>query len=264
MILSEKSCTYDLQFLHKYSVCGNKIILCQLDIPDQTLREANALSKLCWIDGQRVADGVACISSRNSFTRFCFFNPDGSLESVCGNALFAIASLINNISSVSVKILPFDSSPIFISSNKDHHTVIAQTSFSSQYIIFESSKPTRIYNTGSPHLVLKVDDQNVNLNELGSWVTCKFNLNLTIFSVHNETIFARTFERGVEAETEACGTGAMAVAIESKICLHDISSIVYPGGTYDVKILKLLPQPIIALSANKKYVEVFESEKFFG
>jgi len=43
-----------------YSICGNRIVMYQVEMTDQNLLRASHLSNLCWLDGQRIADGVAC------------------------------------------------------------------------------------------------------------------------------------------------------------------------------------------------------------
>ena len=86
----------ELQRSEIYSICGNRIVMYQVEMTNQGLGRANYLSNLCWFDGQRIADGVACLSPRDNYTRFYFFNPDGSFELVCGNALFAATALLSN------------------------------------------------------------------------------------------------------------------------------------------------------------------------
>jgi diaminopimelate epimerase len=250
----------ELHYSKIYSICGNRIVMYQVEMTDQLLRGANHLSNLCWLDGQRIADGVACLSPRENYTRFCFFNPDGSFELVCGNALFAAAALLSNVRTNSLKICPFDIPPIELYAKKDKYTITTPVSIGYQPILLESLPPSLIHNTGSPHLIVQVDNvANVNLSKLGPIVTNKLEVNLTIFSVCNGKILARTYERGVEAETDACGTGAMAVAIEANIRSIDASSIIYPGGIYKVKIFKTFPQPTVALSVDKAYVELIEN-----
>ena len=250
----------ELQCSEIYSICGNRIVMYQVEMTDRDLRRANHISNLCWFGGQRIADGVACLSPRENYTRFCFFNPDGSFELVCGNALFAATALLSNISVNTLKICPFDIPPIKLYDEKDRYTITTPVSIGYQPILVESLPPSLIHNTGSPHLVVQVDNvAAVNLPKLGSLVTYQLEVNLTIFSICNGKILARTYERGVEAETDACGTGAMAVAVEKNLRSINASSIIYPGGIYDVKILKTFPQPVVALSVDKTYVEIIKN-----
>jgi diaminopimelate epimerase len=240
-----------------YSICGNRIVMHQVKMHDQDLRQASHLSNLCWFDGRRIADGVACLSPRLHYTRFCFFNPDGSFELICGNALFAATALLSNFFVNPIKIYPFDISPIELHSGKDKYTITTSVSIGRQPTLIESFPPSLIHNTGSPHLVVQVDDvANVDLVKLGSLVTQKLEVNLTIFSLFNKKILARTYERGVEAETDACGTGAMAIAIEMNIRSIDASFIIYPGGIYEIEMFKILPKPVLTLSVNKTYVDI--------
>jgi len=250
----------ELQYSEIYSICGNRIVMYQVEMTDQELRRASHLSNLCWYNGQRRADGVACLAPREKYTRFCFFNPDGSFELVCGNALFAATALLNNISENPLKICPFDIPLIELYDEKDRYTITTPVSIGYQPILVESLPPSLIHNTGSPHLVVQVDNVAVvNLPKLGALVTYHLEVNLTIFSVCNGKISARTYERGVEAETDACGTGAMAVAVETNIRSINASSVIYPGGFYEVKILKTFPQPVVALSVDKAYVELIKN-----
>lgn len=75
-------------------------------------------------------------------------------------------------------------------------------------------------NTGVPHAVAFVNFvHQLNLNELGPKIRhhtafSPAGVNANFAQVEeNEVITLRTFERGVEAETLACGTGATAVAL---------------------------------------------------
>lgn len=76
-------------------------------------------------------------------------------------------------------------------------------------------------NTGVPHVVIPVDDVNdVDVIKWGSFIRLHSlfapsgtNVNWVSRAEGGQEIFLRTFERGVEDETLACGTGASAAAV---------------------------------------------------
>jgi diaminopimelate epimerase len=75
-------------------------------------------------------------------------------------------------------------------------------------------------DTGSPHLVIEKDNTDeLDVNLLGSSIRYNeyykkegVNVNF-IEKISNESFKIRTYERGVENETLACGTGSTASAI---------------------------------------------------
>jgi diaminopimelate epimerase len=76
-------------------------------------------------------------------------------------------------------------------------------------------------NTGVPHLVIPVDDiEDVPLDEWGArlrhheaFAPRGTNVNWVARPADDAPFLMRTYERGVEGETLACGTGASAVAV---------------------------------------------------
>jgi diaminopimelate epimerase len=78
-------------------------------------------------------------------------------------------------------------------------------------------------NTGVPHAVLFTDTlHQIDINQLGATIRYheRFSpagTNVNFVTIENSVIKIRTYERGVEAETKACGTGATAAAVISAI-----------------------------------------------
>ncbi|MFN7688899.1 MAG: diaminopimelate epimerase [Sphingobacteriales bacterium] len=79
-----------------------------------------------------------------------------------------------------------------------------------------------ILNTGSPHYIKYVNDireydvphEGYTIRNSAPFVREGINVNF-VETVNDHTIFVRTFERGVEAETWSCGTGVTAAALVS-------------------------------------------------
>jgi diaminopimelate epimerase len=100
-------------------------------------------------------------------------------------------------------------------------------------------------DTGSPHLIVPVDKvENVDVYNEGKKI--RYNprfevegVNVNFVEVTNDLVNIRTYERGVENETMACGTGCVAaalwVAMEEKISdgEHTIK-LKAPGGLLTV------------------------------
>jgi diaminopimelate epimerase len=136
---------------------------------------------------------------------------------MCGNGgrcLVAFAKKLNVI----------DDNTTFIATDGVHHASVADNGIVSlQMIDVEEVKITPHYvfmNTGSPHHIQLVDDlEHYNVKENGASIRYgelygKQGSNINFVKKIDETTFSlRTYERGVEDETLACGTGATAVAI---------------------------------------------------
>ena len=92
-------------------------------------------------------------------------------------------------------------------------------------------------NTGSPHFVDFREDINLlNVYEEGKAIRYSDNykdigINVNFVEQKENQLFVRTYERGVENETLACGTGVTAAAIASSIRLH------LKYKSFDIKVL---------------------------
>ena len=104
-----------------------------------------------------------------------------------------------------------------------------------------------LLNTGSPHYVLFVQDvKNIDVLLKGREIRYSkefaekgVNVNF-VELLDKETIYVRTYERGVEAETLSCGTGVTAAAL---LCAHNSPgfnrvSVKTPGGNLNVEYHK--------------------------
>jgi diaminopimelate epimerase len=136
---------------------------------------------------------------------------------MCGNGgrcLVAFAKKLNVIQNETT----------FMATDGLHYAKVgADGIVSLQMIDVAEIKNTQDYsflNTGSPHHVQIVEDlQHFNVKENGAAIRYgklygQAGSNINFVKKIDETTFSlRTYERGVEDETLACGTGATAVAI---------------------------------------------------
>jgi diaminopimelate epimerase len=201
------------------------------------------------------ADGLILLDTdATTDFRMVYYNSDGNLSSMCGNGgrcLVAFAKKLNVIQNETT----------FMATDGLHHaTVGADGIVSLQMIDVAEIKNTQDYsflNTGSPHHVQIVEDlQHFNVKENGAAIRYgnlygQAGSNINFVKKIDETTFSlRTYERGVEDETLACGTGATAVAIAMNATGQTNSNEInlnVEGGKLAVSFDKV----------NEKYTNVF-------
>jgi diaminopimelate epimerase len=173
------------------------------------------------------ADGVILIENTDEAGcdfAWRFYNSDGSQASMCGNGSrcavrFAyLKGIINDTKTVFLtgagkiygEIVGINTVKVQLTKPTDYKTI----NLDNQTMYF--------INTGVPHLVIFVDDlESVDVAGLGAkyryheaFAPAGTNVNF-VNILDNSTIAIRTYERGVEAETLACGTGATASGLIS-------------------------------------------------
>ena len=153
-----------------------------------------------------------------------YYNSDGRLGSMCGNGGRCIAFLANILGmGERVRFTAYDG-PHEATVTPDHpNGRKAIVALSMQDVRKESIRhiANGIYlDTGSPHFVLEVNDLN-NYNVVGCGKELRNRKDLFPHGANIDFVEQgpdgvwrmRTYERGVEDETLACGTGVTAVAL---------------------------------------------------
>jgi diaminopimelate epimerase len=198
---------------------------------DDQLLASKHVAERCFENGARVADGVVWFAPRSGFYRMVFFNPDGSHERLCGNGLLiAAAALAPQAPAV---VHPIDHPPIDVRVAAGH--VQASSCISAERFVRAPTTLGPIVDTGSPHLVLeRADSAELDLAAFARALVGELDVNVTVYRLDRGVARARTFERGVDAETLACGTGALAVAFAA----HGPVEVRYPGGSYRARAVR--------------------------
>jgi len=174
------------------------------------------------------ADGLLVIEpSKKADFKMRIFNPDGSEAEMCGNgsrcaALFAASKKIaKNKMTIETLAGTLDADV------KDDIVKVKLTDpkdIKWNFCLMINKCPYKVnfVDTGVPHVVHFTDDlEKVDVLNIGSHIRNhdEFSPEGTnadfVKVVNRHTIKIRTYERGVEDETLACGTGAVASAIIS-------------------------------------------------
>ncbi|MEW5736003.1 MAG: diaminopimelate epimerase [Thermodesulfobacteriota bacterium] len=172
------------------------------------------------------ADGLIFLeNSEKADFRWQFFNSDGSEAEMCGNASRCVARLAFEMG-MAPKSMRFETIAGIIEAEILEDGVKAKlTDPRDQRFFFPldvagAKFNVSFVNTGVPHVVLLVDDVETSpvvehgrlIRNHPAFAPAGTNVNFAQFLRGGE-IKLRTYERGVEDETLACGTGAVAAAI---------------------------------------------------
>ncbi len=174
------------------------------------------------------ADGVMvlipCASGKADWA-WDFYNSDGSSATMCGNGARCFARFIQKVTGAKEKI-SFDTGAGVITGNFVGDRVTVNLTTPKDLRLNESvplkTGATTIHslNTGVEHAVIFVDDADkAMVQPLGSEIRYHKHFaprgtNANFVQLLGENfIRVRTYERGVEGETLACGTGVTASAL---------------------------------------------------
>lgn len=217
----------------KINGSGNDFLL--IDNRQGIMRRADLpafVGKVCDRSRSIGADGVIFIeTSRRADFRWRFFNADGSRAEMCGNggrcaARFAFERKIAG------RVMGFETDAGLIRAEVSGRRVKLQMTSPhglalSRSLTLGGRKITYSFlNTGVPHVVLFVPDlEKIDLMGTGKGIRthrafAPRGTNVNFVRVRKGEVLIRTYERGVEGETLACGTGAVAAGILSALHGH--------------------------------------------
>jgi diaminopimelate epimerase len=203
----------------KYQAAGNDFIIIN-EISQSYNLSQSQIANLCHRRFGIGADGLIRIRKvKNAAFEMLYYNSDGRLASMCGNGGRSVAHYAH-------KIGLFSEYDFFIAQDGEHYVRFYDggVSLKMQNVVIPQNYKTDIFDTGSPHIVIEAPDlfetdiilhgRNLRYDSQYSPQGC--NVNFIKEKSQNE-IFQRTYERGVEDETYACGTGAVAAAVYQAI-----------------------------------------------
>ena len=238
---------------YKYQGTGNDFII--FDNRSKIFPEDNTdqISFLCNRYFGIGADGLILLENdEETDFKMIYYNADGNESTMCGNGGRCIVAFAHKLGIIKTKTT-------FVAIDGLHHASIKNNIVSLQMIDVNEVKVNKNYyfvNTGSPHhveLVEKLDSFDVYKEgkKIRNNLYGKEGSNVNFVEPLNDSTFkVRTFERGVENETLACGTGVTAVALAmhasrqtKKTCI----TLPVKGGELSVTFQK----------NNDRYVNIF-------
>ena len=206
----------------KYHGAGNDFIL--IDNRNQNIElSSNQVSFLCNRHIGIGADGLMLLnaSEQNSFS-MKYYNSDGYEGSMCGNGGRVISKFATDLGIESLRFDAVDGLHNSQLIENNQAKALVEIQLCNVNKIETVAENIFFLNTGSPHLVIFLDTKeslnNYDVVTKGrSWRSdTRFvrgtNVNF-VKILNNNSIEIRTYERGVEDETLACGTGATASAL---------------------------------------------------
>lgn len=214
---------------YKMSGAGNDFII--IDNRNQIVADKDLsgfIASICRRKMSAGADGLILIEASDKFDfRWRFFNSDGSKAEMCGNGA-RCAARFAHVTGIAGTTLSFETEAGVISAQINEDRVKVKMPDPSDlklaYPLKLSNRSLEIssINTGVPHTVVMVEQvADVDVVTLGreirlhqTFAPAGTNANFVQRS-KGDAIEIRTYERGVEDETLACGTGAIAGAIIS-------------------------------------------------
>ncbi|GAX86758.1 diaminopimelate epimerase [Lebetimonas natsushimae] len=197
----------------KYSASGNDFVIFHTF---RKIDRSGVAKVLCNRFSGIGADGLIVLLPHEKYDfEWQFYNADGSEASMCGNGSRAAAhyAFVNNLADKKMKFL---TGAGVIEAEVEDNTVESQLTpykFLGKYEDF--GKKFKIYDTGVPHIVILENINNFDKN-LARNLREKYNANVNWAEVRDNKLYVRTYERGVEDETLACGTGMCASFLVAK------------------------------------------------
>jgi len=199
----------------KYSANGNDFVM----FIAQEKADRSALAQtLCHRQNGVGADGLVVLVPHEAYDfEWEFYNADGSYAAMCGNASRAVAHFAHE------KGISKDEKAEFLTG-----AGVIRATINGLYVVSDMTTPRIIradieeegerwwiIDSGVPHLVAvreSIDDFDLTKART---LRQKYNCNVNICKLDGDAMYVRTYERGVEDETLACGTGMVACFVRN-------------------------------------------------
>jgi len=201
----------------KYQGAGNDFII--IDDRNGIAKNLDSTSIAQWCDRHFGigADGLMLLREHQTYDfEMVYFNSDGQPSTMCGNGGRCLTSFAHRLGLV-------DKEAHFLAVDGPHKAKIHSAELISLEMIdvlnIEEIPDGLLIDTGSPHVIKRVEELSaLDVVKEGRAIRNadpfkEEGVNVNFIELQEGRLHIRTYERGVEDETLACGTGVTAAAI---------------------------------------------------
>ncbi|HMD00836.1 MAG TPA: diaminopimelate epimerase [Ferruginibacter sp.] len=231
---------------YKYQGTGNDFVILdnrENQVPDLSTKQ---IKRLCDRRFGVGADGLMLLAKKEGYDfHMIYYNSDGNESSMCGNGGRCMTRFASHMGILK-------STYRFLAIDGEHEAEIDMNEVvrlkMQDVNKVEKHSTYTVVNTGSPHFVKFTHDiMNVDVVETGKEIRYSpafrdngINVNF-VETLDEDSIYVRTYERGVEDETLSCGTGVTAAALLSAHNENGFNrvEIKTPGGHLSVEFEKI-------------------------
>jgi diaminopimelate epimerase len=231
---------------YKYQGTGNDFVILNNYSETAPTLSTKQIEKLCHRRWGIGADGLMLLSKKEGYDfEMIYYNADGKESSLCGNGGRCLTKFAwhQGLHKTHYR---------FLATDGEHEAEIEMNGIvrlkMKDVNAVEEHPSYAVLDTGSPHYVKfenNIKDINVTLagriiRNSHAYAAAGINVNF-VESTDEDSIYVRTYERGVEDETFSCGTGVTAAALVSAHNDNGFNRVEVktPGGHLSVEFNKI-------------------------
>lgn len=216
--------------LYKYQGAGNDFLIADNRSASMAFTRED-ICRLCDRHYGIGADGLMLLENSPEYDfRMVYYNSDGSGGMMCGNGGRCIVAFAADMG---VKHFDFEAADGFhtaeILENKGNAKII-RLKMKNVSEVMQENEDSWFIDTGTRHhvrFVSRLDSYDVTgegrkIRYMEKYAPAGVNANFAEIDQPEKLLHVRTYEKGVEAETFACGTGITASAVASYLKAPDI------------------------------------------
>lgn len=255
-----------MMHFYKYQGTGNDFIVID-DRNEQFNLSKEEIAHLCQRRFGIGADGLMLLQQASGYDfKMVYYNSDGTLGTMCGNGGRCLVRFAADLHIIQEKAS-------FMAVDGPHTAFVDGEKISlkmSDVQAIDQHGDDFFTNTGSPHFVRFTKQlQFFDVKNTGAAIRYSeayqpiqgTNANF-VEKLDSQSIFVRTYERGVEDETYSCGTGVTAAALVSHVYqgINSPVQIRTLGGELSVSFQGNLPDGFTEIYLTGPAIRAFQGE----